>query len=272
MCWATQPDGGGKTFSGGYFMNDDKNDFSGAKDLYAIWEELEDCTITFNFKEGSPAKESVTVKTGASVTLPDRTVPGKKLVAWLLKGSSVGAPGATYTAPETSVELEAQWELADDMVQVIFEAGDGTLISSESSISVARGSSITLPDVTPPGGKWLVGWYGSPSYAGTAGDSFTVDTTEDSITLTDEYDLRMVFDPVTGKYIVSFNVGRLDTPGLVNPKSITGNSAITLPGIDTVNDGDFAWFDENDQYVGSAGDPYTPSGDVTLTAKGTLAN
>ena len=143
--WNTKADGSGASYS-------NKQSFALNSDiiLYAQWEKVEYTTITFNANGGSGSMQSISVVKGSSTTLPDATFTrsGYNFKGWNTKadGSGFAYQNKQSIASHNNLTLYAQWEKAVEYITISFIANGGS--GSMQSVSVAKGSSTTLPDVT----------------------------------------------------------------------------------------------------------------------------
>ena len=150
-------------------------------------------TVTFNFNDGATDNQTVSVQTGASVTLPSPARANYTFDGWydsISGGTLVGQAGASYVV-NASVTLYAHWTAnqgggqGDDptpnnvTVTFAINYNGGTNPSAQ---TVAQGASVILPGVSRTG-YTLDGWYTESSggtLVGKAGASYVANA---SVTL-----------------------------------------------------------------------------------------
>lgn len=129
--------------------------------LYAKWieDEAEVYTITFDSKGGS-AVEAQTVEAGGSITLAVPTKDGFVFGGWFEEEACTGEALESPYTPTATATLYAKWL---EEYTVSFELHHGN--KTRGSVTVAEGSTTTLPAVTRKG-YTLAGWYTNAEYSG----------------------------------------------------------------------------------------------------------
>jgi hypothetical protein len=218
-------------------------------------------TVSFTPGEGSGiTPPSQTVTFGTLIMLPGQggmIAPfGKIFTGWTMGGGPTYPAGTSYNVT-SNVTFTARW---DPSYTVIFSAGDGSG-TAPASQTVASGTSITLPNrggMTAPPGKTFTGWtMGGQNY--TAGASYTVTS---NVTFT----ARWIDSG--GVYTVSFTPGG-GSGTAPDSRSAEIGESITLPSkedmIAPAGKAFDGWTWAGQTYP--AGVSYTPTSDVTLTAR-----
>ena len=239
------------------------------KTLYAGWKEEEKekqkFTIIFNVPEGECDPSSVEVEEGESVTLPEATRGGYEFTGWYGdEGLTeyIGAAGDAYT-PDGGKTLYAGWKEEKKEKQkftILFNVPEGEC--DPRSVEVEEGDTVTLPEAMREGYEFI-GWYGDENlteYIGAAGDAYAPDGGKTLYAGWKEEEKEKQ------KFTIIFNVPE----GECDPRSIEveEGESFTLPEATREGYEFTGWYvDEGlTEYIGAAGDAYTPDEGRTLYA------
>ncbi len=230
-----------KVVKGGVTVADDKFTM-GTEDveIQAIYEHLL-YTVTFDPNGGTGAMNTLTVKYGEQLTLPECgfTAPkGQEFDAW-----DLGKPGDKIDV-NGDMTVKAQWKDITYTVKYDPNGGEGTMDDA----SVKYGEKLTLPECgfTAPTGKEFDKWdLGKPGDKVDVNGDMTVTAQWKDITYTVKY------DPNGGK-------------GTMDDASVTYGKKLTLPecGFTAPEGKEFDKWD-----LGKPGDKIDVSGDVTVKAQ-----
>ena len=221
-------------------------------------------TVDYDTNGGDATLTQDTSTDGASITLPSPGVLADFIFdGWYeaedLSGSSVGDDGDSYV-PAANVTLYAKW-VATVTYTVDYDTngGDATLTQDTST----DGASVTLPSPGLLADSYFDGWYEaedlSGSEVGDAGDEYVPSA---NVTLYAKW-------VATITYTVDYDTNGGDAT--LTQDTSTDGASITLPSPGVLADFIFdGWYEAEDlsgSEVGDAGDPYVPTGNVTLYAK-----
>lgn len=142
--WNTKADGSGDNYSDGQNIQPTED-----LTLYAQWEKIQYFTISFDANGGEGTMSSVTFEQNRYEYIPNNTFTHNTLVftGWNTKadGSGDSYTNGQYFYANQNMTLYAQWEKVE-YATITFNANGGS--GSMQSISVVKGSSTTLPNVT----------------------------------------------------------------------------------------------------------------------------
>ena len=163
--WNTKADGSGDNYSDGQNIQPTED-----LTLYAQWEKIQYFTISFDANGGTGSMQSIKVVKGSKATLLDNefTRTDFKFKGWNAKadGSGTSYSNKQSFALNSDIILYAQWEKVE-YATITFNANGGS--GSMQSISVVKGSSTTLPDVTfTRSGYNFKGWNTKADGSGTS--------------------------------------------------------------------------------------------------------
>ena len=208
-------------------------------------------TVTYDANEGN-CGQATGYATSASeaVTLPTPTRSGYIFAGWYTAasgGTRVGGAGESYT-PSADITLYAQW---GKPCTVTYNANGGSCGTASEKYS---GTALTLPTPTRDG-YWFIGWYDAAEGGNKIGDAGTTYNPSGEITLYAHWQEKI-------EYTVNYNANG----GTCGTESATyQGTALTLPTATKVGSKFLGWSDGTKTYV--AGESYTPSANVTLTAQ-----
>lgn len=142
--WNTKADGSGDNYSDGQNIQPTED-----LTLYAQWEKIQYFTISFDANGGTGSMQSIKVVKGSKATLLDNefTRTDFNFKGWNTKADGSGASYSNKQsfALNSDIILYAQWKKVE-YATITFNANGGS--GSMQSISVVKGSSTTLPNVT----------------------------------------------------------------------------------------------------------------------------
>ena len=222
--------------------------------------------VLFNPEGGVCDVSEVQVPKGESVILPEVTYEGYRFGGWIYgyelepgtdKFVNAGYAGEIFTPDVFFSDIHASWYKEYTLA---FDACGGTC--AQGSMTVIRTDSVTLPEAVREGYEFT-GWYGDAGlteYAGTVGDTYS--TGEDK-TL---YAGWKEEEKEKQKYMIIFHVPE----GECDPSSVEveEGESVTLPEATREGYEFTGWYGDEGltEYVGKAGDAYTPDGGKTLYA------
>ena len=232
-------------------------------DIHASW--YKEYTLAFDACGGTCAQGSMTVIRTDSVTLPEAVREGYEFTGWYGDAGLTeyaGTVGDTYSTGEDKT-LYAGWKEEEKEKQkymIIFHVPEGEC--DPSSVEVEEGESVTLPEATREGYEFT-GWYGDEGlteYVGAAGEAYTPDKGKTLYAGWKEEEKEKQ------KYTIIFHVpeGECD-PGSME---VEEGESVTLPEATREGYEFTGWYGDEGltEYVGKAGDAYTPDGGKTLYA------
>lgn len=213
-------------------------------------------TLIYNANGGSvePA-----YATGSNATLPTPTREGYRCIGWNTARDGSGtsyAVGASFTIRDT-VTLYAQW--AKLVNYTVTFNGNGGTVSPTSSKQYGK-TDIKLP--TPESAlNWFVGWTENEDGSGTKyAAGATYNTPEKDVTLYAQWSPKyyVIFDPSGGSVTAHYQYEGYQA-------DIYEGKALTLPTPTTTDPSEafVGWYIGDTQVTS----PYTPTANVTLTAK-----
>ena len=211
-------------------------------------------TITFDPAGGS-AVDPIEGKAGDVVTLPSSEREGYTFNGWLDSYGEAVSNEYTISADAT---LYADWIEGDAPVEtkeftVTFDANGG---SACDAATVEEGQSVTLPE-TSREGYTFAGWF-DPSGAKVEGEY----TPTDDVTLTAHWD-EIPVEPEKQEFTVTFDANGGDN---VDPVTVEEGESLMIPGGTREGYTFDGWFDADGNKIEGE---YTPTGDITLTARWT---
>lgn len=228
-------------------------------DIHASWHK--EFTLAFDACGGACAQGSMTVIRTDTVTLPEAVREGYEFTGWY--GDAVlteyaGTAGDAYSTGEDKT-LYAGWkEKEKQKFTIIFSVPEGKC--DPASVEVEEGESVTLPEAAREGCEF-VGWYGDEEltdYVGAAGEVWMPDGGKTLYAGWKEEEKQ--------KFTVIFDVAE----GECDPRSVEVEEGenITLPEATREGYEFTGWYGDEGltEYVGAAGDAYTPDGEKTLYA------
>ena len=228
-------------------------------DIHASWHK--EFTLAFDACGGACAQGSMTVIRTDTVTLPEAVREGYEFTGWY--GDAVlteyaGTAGDAYSTGEDKT-LYAGWkEKEKQKFTIIFSVPEGKC--DPASVEVEEGESVTLPEAVREGCEF-VGWYGDEEltdYVGAAGEVWMPDGGKTLYAGWKEEEKQ--------KFTVIFDVAE----GECDPRSVEVEEGenITLPEATREGYEFTGWYGDEGltEYVGAAGDAYTPDGEKTLYA------
>ena len=236
--WYTAANGGTKAGDAGASYTPSAN-----ITLYAQWGKPS--TVTYDANGGTCDKATEPYN-GTALTLPTPTRDGYWFAGWS-DGTKTYAAGESYRATG-DVTLTAQWS---PVYTVTYNANGGSVTPASAKY---EGTALTLP--TPTGDGAFDGWYTAASGGtriGGAGESYIPSA---NITLYAQW--KTV-------YTVTFNA---DGGTAVAAMSNKTNPTITLPSTSKEGHTFQGWSDGTKTYA--AGQSYTPTANITLTAQWTI--
>ena len=218
--------------------------------LTAQWRKL--VTISYDTDGGSPALEPRVLMSGVPDLLPSApTKSGYTFTGWKA-GDTIFAAGAEYTVTD-DVTFTAQWMVTVD-VTITYNT-DGGSPAAIAPVTVASGTSITLPAAPTKSGNIFMGWKTGSATLG-AGASYTV---TGDVTFTAQWE-------VAADVTITYNTdGGSPT---IAPVTVPYGTSITLPAAPTKSGNIFMCWKTGSATLG-AGESYTVTGDVTITAQWT---
>ena len=232
-------------------------------DIHASW--YKEYTLAFDACGGTCAQGSMTVIRTDSVTLPEAVREGYEFTGWYGDAGLTeyaGTVGDTYSTGEDKT-LYAGWKEEEKEKQkymIIFHVPEGEC--DPSSVEVEEGESVTLPEATREGYEFT-GWYGDEGlteYVGAAGEAYTPDKGKTLYAGWKEEEKEKQ------KYMIIFHVPE----GECDPSSVEveEGESVTLPEATREGYEFTGWYGDEGltEYVGKAGDAYTPDGGKTLYA------
>ena len=231
--------------------------------LFAQWN-INRYTVTFNANSGTPAPAQQTIDYGAKAAEPSAmTRTGYTFGGWFKEAALANQWNFANDTVTANITLYAKWT---PRYTVTFSAnsGSGTVPTAQ---TVTSGSSITLPDGDglSRSGYIFGGWNTNSSGTGTnysVGEPFTPTA---NTTLYARW-IRI--------YTVTFNANG-GSGTVPTAQTVTSGSSITLPDGDGLSRSGYIFGGWNTNFSGtgtnySAGEPFTPTANITLYAKWTL--
>ena len=255
--WATEAGGGGTTYADGANYN---FPVDGADTLYAQWT-ASTYTITYDANDGTLGGGEDTSYTygDAAITAPtDPTRTGYDFDGWFTDDITFASSAFPLT-PTGDTTVYAKWTAAT--YTITYDANSGTLAGTEDTSYTTGDAAISQPTDPTRTGYAFVDWYSDALFATVA--TWPLTPTEDTTVYA-----KWV---ATATYTVDYDSnGGSATPA---QDSSTDGASVTLPSPGSRSGYSFSgWYDNEGltgSEVGDAGDPYVPTGDVTLYAKWT---
>jgi uncharacterized repeat protein (TIGR02543 family) len=243
---------------------------AGCKDIFHS-EEPEKYTVTFDADGGSPATQTRTMSSGASVgssNMPtEPTKSGNTFGGWYTSRNGNGSPFTYSSTVSANIIVYAKWTVTQITITYSANGGTGTTPSSQTvnsgaSVTLASGSGLTRSGYTFGGWNTNASGTGTSHYAGSS-YSFSSNTT-----LYAKWTANAVTQ-ITITY--SANGGTGTTP---SSQTINSGASVTLAsGSDLTRSGyTFGGWDTNASGTGTsylAGSSYNFSSNTTLYAKWT---
>ena len=162
--------------------------------------EVEYVSVSVNANNDQTIDDLSVRKGGTLSALPTVQKSGFKLVGWYTTSAfTAGTEFTTSTVVNEALIIYAKWEelSAEDMANIVFEANiDGV---SYDSISIEKGTTLTLPTTKTVSGYRFDGWYTSNAYS----TKFNASTTVSSDTT------------LYGKYVQQCTITYKDSTGAV---------------------------------------------------------
>ena len=189
-------------------------------------EEVEKYDVVFNANGGSGIMETINVKVGTSIVLPENlfTRFGYDFIGWArtADGEVMYKDADIFLGLNSNITLYATWK-APDKSEIIFDANDGSGEMANQVVTVNVPAKLTMNKFVREG-YTFVGWAkekdGTKKY-----------NNQDEITLEDENDITLyaVWEEIT--YQIKFLSNLAGSWNITNPDSITVsyNESFTLP-------------------------------------------
>ena len=246
--WNSKIDGTGVAYEEGQTITLKNN-----LELFAIWEEISNVTLSFNANGGTGNIESITKEKYSTFTIPsiDEITPptGMLFVSWNTKqdGTGTSYDEGDLIELDENLELFAIWETISNVTLSFNEnGGTGTI----SSIENIKGSIFTVPaidGITAPSGMKFKEWNTNSDGTGTSyaeGDTIELDETLELFAI---WESLISYVDKTYSYTVT-------------SKQFSANGTQTLDGLDWTLSGDggnyWGYDNTKGQQFGSGGAPY----------------